>query len=270
LSNRWIPRVHPRETARLRLFLFPYAGGSASLFRGWAGAFSPAVDVLPVQLPGREERLGEAAFSRLGDLAEAAANALWPLADRPTVLFGWSMGASLAEAVARRWEHAGRPPVLLIPAAHPAPHLPRLSPPLHALPSDAFWQAVAHIGGLPEEVLSCRELRDIMEPTLRADFAVIETRPPSPPRALSCPIAAIAAEKDGTVAHRSVMAWAEATTGVSSVTTIHGDHFAIRYNASAVISAVQAAVNACMIAPPAAPAQSIKPLTLRDFSQLLN
>jgi len=268
LTNRWIPRAHPRETARLRLFLFPYAGGSASLFRGWAGAFPSAVDVLPVQLPGREERLGEPAFSRMDDLAEAAASALWPLADRPAVLFGWSMGAALAEAVARRWETAGRPPVLLIPAAHPAPHLPRLSPTLHALPSDAFWQAVAHIGGLPEEVLSCRELRDIMEPTLRADFAVIETRLPSPSR-LSCPIAAIAAEKDGTVTRESVVAWTAATTGVTSVTTVQGDHFAIRHNASAVISAVQAAVNACKIVP-ATPTQSIKPLTLRDFGQLLN
>ncbi|MDR3439529.1 alpha/beta fold hydrolase [Telmatospirillum sp.] len=244
MSNRWTPRLHPQPTARLRLFLFPYAGGSASLYRSWTGAFPPAVDVVPVQLPGREERLGEPAFSRLEELADAAAEALLPLADRPVVLFGWSMGALIAAAVARRWEIAGRPVALLIPAAHPAPHLPRLSPPLHALPSEAFWQAVARIGGVPDEALANLELRDIMEPTLRADFAVIETRPPTQPRALSCPIATITADRDRAVTNDGVLAWAEATKGTTSVTTVRGDHFVIRSDAVAVITAVRDLVSA--------------------------
>lgn len=237
----------------MRLFLFPFAGGSVSLFRDWANAFPAGVDVLPVQLPGREERIGEPAFTRLEELADAASDALMPIADRPVALFGWSMGAAVAHAVARRWEIAGRPAALLIPAACPAPHLPPTRSPIHLLPGEAFWEAVARLGGLPEEVLANRELRDLTEPTLRADFAVVETRLLSAPRALSCPVAAIAAEDDRSVASRRIAAWADATTAEATLATVAGGHFAIRSNASRVTAVVRAALKSCGMLPESAP-----------------
>lgn len=261
MIGRWLPRVHPRATARMRLFLFPFAGGCATLFRDWRGAFPPTIDVLPVQLPGREERIGEPAFSRIEALADSVADVLKPLTDRPTVLFGWSMGAALAHAVALRWEAMGRPPALLIPAAYPAPHLPLRSAPLHHLEGDQFWQEVAKMGGLPQEALASQDLRDCMEPTLRADFAVVETRPCSDLSALSCPIVAIAADGDPTVAREDVLAWSEATRGPTKFATVPGGHFAIRDDRSSVISRVHAALRGCgLIDTPAD--ESPKPLTL--------
>ncbi len=240
MIERWLPRVRPRPAADLRLFLFPYAGGGATLFRNWSDAFPTTVEVLPVQLPGREERIREPAFSRMDALADAVAQTLWPLTDCPTVLFGWSMGAALAYGVARRWEIMGRRPALLIPAAHRAPHLPLRTSPIHHLPSDLFWKELAGMGGLPEEALNCQDLRDFMEPTLRADFAAVETRPLVQPRTLSCPIAAVAAEDDRTVAWRDVEAWTETTHGTTEFAMIPGGHFAVRDDRSTVISQVRA------------------------------
>ena len=56
--NPWIGR---RLTAdpELRLFCLPCAGGGASAFRAWRDGLPASIDLCPVQLPGRENRLNE-------------------------------------------------------------------------------------------------------------------------------------------------------------------------------------------------------------------
>src|SRR5262245_59846619 len=81
--------------ARLRLFCFPNAGGGASVFRGWQEAL-PFAQVCPVQLPGRETRLGEAPFTRPEPLVQALAEGLRPALAGPFAFLGHSMGAMLA------------------------------------------------------------------------------------------------------------------------------------------------------------------------------
>src|SRR5258706_15017089 len=78
--------------SELRLFFFPYAGGAASAYRLWSGAFSPEVEICPVQLPGRGGRFRETPFRRAPELVSAAADGLRPLMDRPFALCGHSMG----------------------------------------------------------------------------------------------------------------------------------------------------------------------------------
>ena len=47
-TDPWLAFREPRPGAEVRLFCFPHAGGGASLFRGWADALPPAVEVCPV------------------------------------------------------------------------------------------------------------------------------------------------------------------------------------------------------------------------------
>ena len=88
------------------LICFPPAGAGAGFFREWAGSL-PGIRIVPVQLPGREERFGEtpeedaAAIAR--NIATAIAAEGW---DRP-VLLGYSYGALLAFETALRLEAHG-------------------------------------------------------------------------------------------------------------------------------------------------------------------
>src|SRR2546423_15412499 len=101
-TDRWLPSVRPRPGAEVRLFCFPYAGGGASVFRAWADSLPSSVEVRPVQLPGRETRFREPAFTRLPPLVEALAESLRPYLDRPFAFFGHSLGALVAFELARR------------------------------------------------------------------------------------------------------------------------------------------------------------------------
>src|SRR5882724_4560308 len=77
----------------LRLFCLAHAGSGASLFRHWCRPFAPRVEVCPVQLPGRENRLGEQALASLPELIDRLTDALAGQLDRRFAIFGHSMGA---------------------------------------------------------------------------------------------------------------------------------------------------------------------------------
>ena len=137
--NPWLNCPRPKPRASLRLFCFPYAGGGISAFHSWSNNWLDEVEVCTVQLPGRENRLGERPFTNLEPLLEALLPHLRPSLDRPYAFFGHSLGALVAFELARelrRYSLTG--PVHLFVSALRAPSVPNLNPPLQALPDAAF------------------------------------------------------------------------------------------------------------------------------------
>ena len=61
----WVTRSVPNPNAKLRLFCFPYAGGGASIYRGWPDELPHEIEVCAVQLPGRETRMHEQPFEHV-------------------------------------------------------------------------------------------------------------------------------------------------------------------------------------------------------------
>src|SRR3954463_501070 len=109
--NRGSPWFHvPRPVARprLRLVCLPYAGGSASIYHGWASELDDDVELVAVQLPGRGPRLREAPFTQMEALLGALVEAMAPLDDAPFALFGHSMGALVGFELARWLRAQGR------------------------------------------------------------------------------------------------------------------------------------------------------------------
>lgn len=224
--DRWIQRPRPAPGARLRLFCIPHAGGGASAYRGWADALPPEVEVCPVQLPGRENRMAEPAIDRLEPLVEALAEAVGRWSDLPFAVFGHSNGALIAFELARHLRaREARQMAHLFASGRRAPHLPQRTPFLHALPDDAFVREVRALGGTPEEVLAHPELLRLLIPLLRADIALNETYAFRDEPPLDLPLTAyggIADEK----AHRDELeGWARHTARAFVLRLFPGDHF---------------------------------------------
>lgn len=122
----WLAHHVPRPAAPLRLFCLSHAGGGASLFRHWHEPFATLAEICPVQLPGREGRLGEPAFASLHPLVDALIAALGDHLDRRYAIFGHSMGALVGFELARELRRRGLPmPVQLFLASYCAPQLLR-------------------------------------------------------------------------------------------------------------------------------------------------
>ena len=78
---------------RLRLFAFPHAGRGASLFYPWRAEVPSWIELIAVQLPGREGRIDEPALARLDQMVAALLPEIATLPDQPYAFFGHSMGA---------------------------------------------------------------------------------------------------------------------------------------------------------------------------------
>jgi medium-chain acyl-[acyl-carrier-protein] hydrolase len=211
------------------MFCFPYAGGAASAYRGWPGDLPETVDVCAVQLPGRESRIAETAPRTLAEAIPAITAALRPMLDIPYVLFGHSMGGLLAFEIAREFRRAGYPdPVHLVVSGRPAPQLPNRGSPIHDLPTPNFLQAIREFDGTPAEVFENEQLVELVLPTLRADFALVENYVYKPAARLGMPISAFYGDGDMAVGRADAAAWQEQTTGSFSLHDLPGGHFFLR------------------------------------------
>lgn len=232
----WIPRRAPSPQARLRLFCFPYAGGGASIFRGWQQSLPPEVDVCPVQLPGRENRLGEAPFDRLVPLVRTLADVLAPHLELPFAFYGYSNGALISFELARELRRRGmRAPVQIFAAACPAPHLPDPDPPIHQMPDEEIIADLRRLNGTPEEILANREIMGILIPLLRADAAVHETYVHRTEEPLDVPITAVGGTDDPKATREGMEAWGAHTRAGFDLRMIAGDHFFIHASQALVL-----------------------------------
>jgi len=225
-EGAWLAPGKARTGGRVRVFCFPYAGGGASLFRVWSSSLPAEVELWPVQLPGRENRLHERPFRRMDALARALADALTPHLEIPFAFFGHSMGALVAFELARELRHRGRPgPTELFVSGHRAPDVPDDDPPIHALEEPRFVDEVQRLNGTPAEVVADAELLALVLPALRADFEVCETYEHAREEPLACPIIAFGGLDDRKATRDRLAAWRDHTRARFSLRMFPGDHF---------------------------------------------
>jgi surfactin synthase thioesterase subunit len=237
------PRVAARGTdkgARLRLFCFPYAGAGASVYRAWSDFLPPEIEVVPVQLPGREGRVREAPFKSLAPLIEMLARDLAPRLDVPFAFFGHSMGALIGFELARRLRAEGGPtPEHLFASGRRAPSVTDEGPPLHTLDDAALLEKVRELNGTPAQILQYPELLRFWLPILRADFELCASYSGASEAAtVDCPVSAFGGLEDTHISRDVLAAWGAHTRGAFSLRMFPGDHFFLHTSRQMLLRAV--------------------------------
>jgi pyochelin biosynthesis protein PchC len=224
-ASRWLRRYHPAAESRIRLLYFPHAGGSASFCFPLSRVLSPSIEVLAVQYPGRQDRRSEPCIEDISRLADALADALDGVGDRPTAFFGHSMGAILAFEVAERFQAGGRPmPVRLIASARRAPSTVRHER-VHLAGDDGIIADMRTLSGTDEHLLDDDDLLRMVLPTIRADYRAIETYEWTPGPPLECPITVLVGDSDPKVTVDEARLWEKHTVADFEMHVYPGGHF---------------------------------------------
>lgn len=237
-TGAWIRRFNPAPDAAHRLVCFPHAGGSASFYFPVSRALAPAVDVLAIQYPGRQDRRHEPCVDSIHGLADALAEELDGWFDRPVTFFGHSMGASLAYEVARRFEERGTVLHGLFASGRRAPSTVREER-VHLLDDDGLIEDISRLSGTDTQVLGDPEILRMILPSIRADYRAAETYRYVPGPRLSCPLTALTGDDDPQVTLDEARAWADHTSGPFDLKVYPGGHFYLNSQAPAVLSALK-------------------------------
>lgn len=239
MTDLWLRRLRPNPAARLRLFCFPFAGGSASIYRTWPEGLPADVEAFGIQLPGRENRLMEAPHTSVPLLLEPLTAAVAPYLDRTTVFFGHSLGSLIAFELARTLHQRGLgQPARLIVSARRAPQVPPSRTPVHNLSDAEFLTELRRLNGTPPAVLEHQELMELLLPVLRADFALSEAYRFPGGEPLDCPITAFGAIDDAEVSREALAAWREQTRSEFALHLFPGGHFYLVDNPDSILAAI--------------------------------
>ncbi|MBR8640622.1 thioesterase [Streptomyces tuirus] len=217
-STGWLLR-EPSPGDGPVLFAFPFAGSGASSLRRWPGRIGD-IEVLPVQLPGREFRIKEEPYRTFDAFARDAVAALEPFLGRPYAVIGHCMGALLAHAFTERAQEVGAPPARLFTSAS-------------LVPSRGFygyyhpWMSERRIAGELRRVADelgdgpiPDELLPLSVRVLRADVRMCLDHAP-PAKELEVPISAIGWDEDVDVSPADLAEWQG--YGETREYVLHGD-----------------------------------------------
>jgi len=246
LGSPWLIRYKGNPSASVRLFCFHCAGGSASEFRSWPAHLPARIELIAVQLPGREGRVNEPFIVRVEDLISGVVEAVTPFLDKPYVVFGHSFGAIGGFEMIRELRRRGlRQPLLFVAAGRRAAHVNDQKPPISLLPQDEFVEELRkryghHLG----PILESAELRAMLIPQIHADFALSEAYRFHDEQPLDCPVAAFAGISEKSLKPAALNAWCVHTSQSFLSQRFPGGHFFIRESQAAVIEAIKQAIGA--------------------------
>ena len=217
----------------MRLFCFPYAGGSAVIYNQWDEYLQDHIQLFPVELAGRGKRINESCYSSIDEAAEdVIRNIKYRLFDLPFSFFGHSMGGAIAYQVSLKLKEKSYPqPKHIFFSGRGAPHVSRKDKePFHTMPESQFRDKIMELGGTPKEFFQHPELLEILLPTLRSDFRLswifnqqfthMNLNP------LDCDISVLTGTEDDLL-DSQIKGWANHTTKSCRFYSFEGGHFYI-------------------------------------------
>ena len=204
------------------------------------------LQVLPVELPGRNSRMKEPRLENMSALVEAILQGIGPLLNEgPFAFFGHSMGAWVAYSLTKELQRRGGPlPVTLFVSGNRSPTLAGIENDLdpvsmHTLEPHDFWNAMERRYGENPD-LKNESMKKFIMPLLQSDFTVVETYEAPEDAIVPCPLVVLGGNSDNRYNEAQLEAWTDCSTEemFRGVHWFDGDHSFLKPNIEQVISLI--------------------------------
>lgn len=228
MSN-YLHSWRPTDGSRAVLLCLPQAAAGAGTFRAWAQRFED-VDVLAVQLPGREQRFADPPAANVDEVVSAVTAELAALpTGRPLVVFGDSFGGLLGFEVALRCAADA----LVVTACRAPSHWSGSGRGITPADLEALLAGSAATADLDEDS------RSLVAEVLRADAVLSSTYRVAPDARLPCPVHAWAGRHDRTVSADQLDDWRTVAGGEFHRRDFDSDHLLLARCPEEVVAAVR-------------------------------
>ena len=221
-----------------KLFCIPYAGGSSITYLNWRKWLSPQIELHPIELAGRRNRLNEPYYT---DVAAAVEDIFLQIEEEldcnRTAFFGHSMGTILLYELLRKLQSKRmKEPVHLFFSGRFPPFVEMKSTAYHLMNNKEFISIVSSTGGTIKELFQNPELLELFLPVLRNDYKLVETYSHNHDiLQLSCPISVLHGKKDHLINKADMKMWQKCTTASCSFQAFDGNHFFINSHREEII-----------------------------------
>ncbi|MGA5817913.1 thioesterase II family protein [Kitasatospora sp. NPDC094028] len=208
------------------LVCLPFAGGGASFYRAWKQFQRDDLAIVPLQLPGREERFIDEPYQDAVAAGSELADQVLDLTrgQGPIALFGHSLGAVLAYETARQLEARGVEELRhLFVSGSPGPWTGRTAR-ATGLDDEGFLARVGEFAGYQHDALADPDMRELLLPILRADVAMHEDYKPVSDQPLRTPITSLRGADDELVSGEEAEQWRAATAAGFARVELPGEH----------------------------------------------
>jgi len=214
---------------KVKLFCFPYAGGSAVIFNKWKPYIDSRIELVPVELTGRGIRMSEPLYKDVPEAIDDVFKIIKKdIRHTPYALFGHSMGGMIAYELAQKIRDNRLPePLHIFFSGRNAPHIKKVEEKkFHLMNDEEFKREIIKLGGTPAELFEHAELMTFFLPLLKSDFKMAETdlHLTSGVKPLSTDIS-ILLGKDDDLITEECDGWRQHTSKHCNIHYFNGGHF---------------------------------------------
>jgi medium-chain acyl-[acyl-carrier-protein] hydrolase len=242
-ESKWFIARRSSPATTFRLFCFPYAGGGASIFRKWQISLPEEIEVVAVQLPGRENRFNEKPIGQLQALTQSLCEHIQLFFDKPFAFFGHSNGALICFELARTLQRMHLPlPEFVILSAKKPPHIDIDRRNISQLSDNDLIKELERRSGTPRELLQNYEFMQLLAPMLRADFELSENFIYSNDILLDSPTILFHGVDDEITMEQTIR-WQELLLKPAEITKFSGGHFFINEQSEQVLIELNKIIN---------------------------
>ena len=227
--TKWIQYERQIDNPSMRVFCFPYAGGSALFYARWYKYLDESAEVFPIQLPGRESRIDEQPLRVMSVAIDAIVEEIEPYLTENMAFVGHSMGSMLVYEVLKAlyFKNLPIPKHVFLCGAVP-PDLIGESEKIHTLTDMEFCEKLKGYESITPDIMKYPEFYKYFLPVIKADFEMIETYKPDEVWKMPCGVTIFSGTEDPYVPLDYLKEWGRYCEQPPEIITFSGNHFFLK------------------------------------------
>jgi medium-chain acyl-[acyl-carrier-protein] hydrolase len=200
------------------------------MFHRWARRLPQSIHVVPIKLPGREDRNRQPAIDNMPEMVEQLTRHLHEFVSAaPLALFGHSMGGLISYEWAQRLRREGIDVEhVFVSSCRPPSRFCTPQEPLHTLSDKQMLDKLTSKYGAGPISKDELDLMMFMAPTIRADLQLLETYRHADQEPLACPLTVLGGAEDPRIHRVLLQEWEAFTSDSFKLRVFSGHHFYLR------------------------------------------